>query len=208
MPIKGFNLSFLPKQVDFFSYFKKQIKLVEEASEKLIEFLDDPSEELMKEIERLESEADEVWGELRAELNQTFITPLEREDIHDLGILLDDIIDFIKSTAERFWLYQPKEVLPQSKQMAQQLKKMVDIVVKVIEKLEKLEDVSEEIKEINRMESEGDALNRRAIASLFKGKLDVIEVIKWKELFEKIEEAMDRCQHTALLVENIILKHV
>jgi len=203
-----FSFSLLPKQVDFFKYFFRQAEILDQVAGKLIEFLDDPSEEGMKEIERLESEADEIWQELRLELSQTFITPLEREDIHDLGLFMDDIIDFIKSVAERYWLYQPKEIMPQAREMAVKLKDMVNIVLIMLEKLKNLEDASEEIKAITKMESEGDALNRKAIASLFKGKIDILEVIKWKELFEKIEEAMDRCHHTAMLIENIILKHV
>ncbi len=204
---RAFNFSFFPKRIDFFKYFSQQAELVSQASEKLVEFFENPSEEKMREIERLESKGDDIYTELRQKLNSTFITPLEREDIHDLGASLDDILDFMKSVAERFWLYQPKEVTPEAKAMVRHLKSMVNLLLKILEKLERLEDVSEYVSQMTKMECHGDALNRHAVGELFNNGMEVLEVIKWKELYEKIEDAMDRCHHTAILIENVIFKH-
>ena len=205
--MKALNFSFFPKKIDFFAYFSEQMTLIKEASNRLVEFFDEPSEQKMYEIERMESKGDEVYADLRQKLNSTFITPLEREDIHDLGASLDDILDFMKSAAERFWLYQPKQVTAKAKEMVRHLHDMVEVLDVVISKLKKLEDVSEEVSHISKMECQGDALNRKAIGELFNDGMEVMEVIKWKELYEKLEEAMDRCHHTAIMVENIIFKH-
>jgi uncharacterized protein Yka (UPF0111/DUF47 family) len=143
-------------------------------------------------------------------LHQTFLTPIDRSDIHELISRLDDILDLIDSTAERIWLYQLRMVEPEAISLATVLINAVAEVQKAMTQLRNLTDRGGIIRtcmEINRYENEGDQLIRKAVARLFNENDDAIHVMKWKEIYDYLEDAVDRCEDVANVLEGVALEY-
>ena len=162
-------------------------------------------------IRDLEHAADALAHTALDRLDRTFITPFDREDIHDLVIELDDIVDAIDSLAKRFSLYHIKAVEPAFAQQTDILVQAVttlDTAVHRLRKSRKLTDIAPEIKAIGQLEKQGDTINHDAVSRLFaNGRDDPVEVIKWKEFYDRIERAIDRCEDVANTLERILLKN-
>jgi hypothetical protein len=202
-----FNL--IPKEVRFFELFERQSELTAQAAQLLKEMVEDfgNAREKMHAIKELEHEADKVTHEIVRKLNTTFITPLDREDIHALASRLDDVCDYIEAAAERLIVYRIKEPTSACRAMADVIVKMVAPMDRAIRCLRTLDPgFHEHAVEVNRLENAADNLLRDSLAALFEEAGDPIDVIKWKEIYETMEIVTDRCEDVVNVIEGIILK--
>lgn len=202
----------LPKEYGFFDYFDNHATRCVEAAKLLVQIFDDISkaEPLAKQIKDIETACDDITHHCVEALHKTFITPIDRDEIHQMISRLDDIADFINATSARIVLYEITAAPASAKELAETLLRATEQVKKAVNGLRQLKYPMELLKvcvEINRLENEADAVLRRSIARLFKEEKNPVEIIKWKELFELLEEATDRCEDVANLVEGIVLEH-
>ena len=203
----------LPKDTSFFDLFDQLAGKVLDAARALEEMLErwDRLEARVREMKDLEHECDAITHRTFDKLNLTFITPLEREDIHELASRLDDIVDHIDSTASRLVIYGVKRPTDEAKLLAQVLTRTCIEVQKAVAGLRNLKDpasLSRISVEINRLENESDDILRLALKRLFERQNgDVLEVIKLKEIYEKLESAVDRCEDVANVIQAVVLRH-
>ncbi len=203
----------LPRDTSFFDLFDQLAGKVLDAARKLEEMLErwDNLEVRVREMKNLEHECDAITHRTFDKLNMTFITPLEREDIHELASRLDDIVDHIDSTASRLVIYGVKKPTDEAKLLAQVLTRTCIEVQKAVAGLRNLKDpaqLSRTSVEINRLENESDDILRLALKRLFERQNgDVLEVIKLKEIYEKLESAVDRCEDVANVIQAVVLRH-
>jgi len=204
--------SVLPRDDTFFDLFDQLAAKVLEAARALEETFErwDRLEERVRNITDLEHVCDEITHRTFDKLNSTFITPLEPEDIHTLISRLDDIVDHIDSVAGRLVIYAVKEPTEEAKLLSQVLTRACVEVQKSVAGLRNMKD-PEMLRrlsvEINRLENESDDVLRLALRRLFAQKGDVLEVIKLKELYEKLESAVDRCEDVADVIQTVVLRH-
>jgi uncharacterized protein len=204
-----FNL--IPKEEKFFELFEAQAnhnleaaKLFKQLSEKW-----DLKSELFHKLQEIEHEADITTHEIYDKLNRTFITPFDREDIHALASEHDDIVDILQSVAARMQLFHVDHTTEDLKRMAGIMVDAAENVRKAIIELknpEKTRRVQDYCIEINRLENAGDRALEEAISKLFEGKPDPLEVIKWKEIYEGVELAIDKCEDVANTIDGILVK--
>lgn len=201
----------IPKEESFFDMFEQLSGVLVKAAEELVQATArvENMADGAKRLERLEHDGDQITHEIIARLNRTFITPLDREDIHRLGAALDDVLDLMEAATERFILYKIDNLRPEANQIAKVVREQVEQVRQMLPKLRHLrhEHILEHCIEINRLENVGDRILRDAIASLFDGTPDPITVIKWRGLYELLEAATDKCQDIANTVEAVVLKN-
>lgn len=160
-------------------------------------------------LERLEHDADVLTHEILIRLDKSFITPIDREDIHQLTLALDDCMDFIEAATERMVLYGITELTPAWKALVDVLVKQAEELGKVIPIIPefKYEKVIPHLAEINRLENVGDKILRGAYAELFKGDMNPLDVMKWRDVYDNLETATDNCERVAGIIEGIVLKH-
>ena len=206
------GLRLIPREEKFFDMFKAQAANVVEGAHALKDLLEDYTDVDQKrmKIEKIENHGDEITHKILETLNTTFITPMDREDIHALASALDDILDYINATAQRLQLYRVTSITTGAKELA-------NIILRAAEETEALTDNMQNMRdvkgmkarwiEVNRLENEGDKVSRNAIAGLFENETNPIEVIKWKELYEHLETAIDKCEDAANIVESVALKN-
>jgi predicted phosphate transport protein (TIGR00153 family) len=202
-----FNL--IPREVRFFDYFDQQSQHIIKAAALLHELVHNFADARAKTAALKESEhqGDRVTHEIVKKLNTTFITPIDREDIHALATRLDDVLDFIEAAAERLVVYRIKEPTSACRAMAEVIVKQVDSMDRAIKCLRTMDPgFHEHAVEVNRLENVADTLLRDSLAALFEEQGDPIEVIKWKEIYETMEIVTDRCEDVANVIEGIILK--
>ena len=202
----------VPKQESFFEQFEKQAKLVHEGAQSLAALLVDFKhvEDAAFKIKAMEHDADEVAHEIMRKLNTTFVTPLDREDIHALVSAMDDILDYIESASDRMALYEIKEPTEAAIKLSKILVQATELVMKAISDLRDMKNVSEIRKAcvaINRLENQGDQVNRAALAELFKMHDKPMEALKWREIYGHIETAIDKCEDVADILESTVLKN-
>jgi uncharacterized protein Yka (UPF0111/DUF47 family) len=202
---------FLPKETDFFSMFEKASLNVNRAADLLVEMMEDLSlsEIKTKEIYEAEQEGDMLTHEVMRSLNKTFLTPVDREDIHALVNRLDDVIDLIWASADRAMLFKLSSPLPEAVDLSKTLHETTQFIMKAVGCLKdkKYSYIQEYCIEINRLENRGDRIFREALVKLFDTMKDPILVIKWKDVYEMLEEANDTCEDVANILEGIVLKH-
>jgi predicted phosphate transport protein (TIGR00153 family) len=202
-----FNL--IPKEVRFFDYFEQQSQHIIRAGALLHEmvhhFADARAKaHAIKEVEHL---GDHTTHEIIKKLNTTFITPIDREDIHDLASRLDDVLDYIEAAAERLVVYRIKEPTSACRAMAEVIVHTTHAMDRTIKCLRHMDPgFHEHTVEVNRLENTADVLLRDSLAAMFEESSDPIEVIKWKEIYETMEIVTDRCEDVANVIEGIILK--
>jgi predicted phosphate transport protein (TIGR00153 family) len=202
----------LPKDTSFFDLFDQLAAKVLDAARALEEMLQrwDRLEERAHAVKDIEHECDAITHRTFDKLNSTFITPLEREDIHQLASRLDDIVDHIDSTASRLVIYGVKKPTDEAKLLAQVLTRTCVEVQRAVAGLRNLKDpqaLSRTSVEINRLENESDDILRLGLKRLFERTNDVLEVIKLKEIYEKLESAVDRCEDVANVIQAVVLRH-
>ena len=154
-----------------------------------------------------EHEGDRITHDIIDRLNHTFVTPIDREDILALASALDDIVDYTEEVADYLGLYKIEAPMDQAIKLAQVLKRPPRQIAEAIPRLRGFRDISHYTVEINRLENEGDRITREAIASLFDGGIDPMVVIRWKDLFERLEAAIDAAEHVANILEGIVIKN-
>lgn len=203
----------LPKEEQFFDLIESIAGQLGEAYRLFADLVEDYRDvpARVKEIKAVEHAADEYTHETVDRLNKTFVTPIDREDIHQIVISLDDVIDLIDAVVHRMEIYRIDGVTEDFKRLTHLVGKAVDHVSRATSGLRHIRrDASKILQacvEINRIENEGDTAYRRSVGRLFEDASDPIEVIKWKDLYEILEQALDRCEDVANVLEGLVVKH-
>jgi predicted phosphate transport protein (TIGR00153 family) len=205
-------MRFLPNDERFYDLFEASAKKVVEGALGLEELIKDFREVAVraKQIKDTEHEGDVVTHDTIEMLNRTFITPLDREDIHDLITSLDDVLDYIEACAERMYLFKIATTTDEARLLAGILVRASREVEQAVSKLRHLKDgqaIMKHCVEISRLENEGDFVGRSAVAKLFDGDPNPLEVIKWNGIYDTLENAIDRCEDVANVLEGIVLKN-
>jgi len=204
----GLLQRFMPREEGFFDLFAKQADNVVVGAKALQAMLSHYTgvPEQVQNVKAIEHEGDEITHGILTKLNQTFITPFDREDIHELCSQIDDVIDLIDAAASRFVLYRVDKVREGTLDL---VKVLVSASVEVSAAVHSLSTPEKALKhciEINRYENESDRICRTLIAKLFDEETNPVQIIKWKEIFEVIETAVDKCEDVANVIEGVILK--
>jgi hypothetical protein len=169
---------------------------------------DPPIADKAHEIKEVEHKCDFLTHEIIQRLNKTFVTPIDREDIHSLARTLDDVMDAIDDAAALFPLYRIEKVRSGARELTRVILAQTDELRKALDALEKNHTVVlERSVEINRLENEADRIHKQAVGKLFDEERDAITVMKWKEIFDLLEEATDACEDVVNLLENVVVKH-
>lgn len=202
-------LRILPREAKFFELFVDMAKNIERAAEQLVELLKnyDNVPDRVRMIKDVEHLGDQMTHDLFTRLNKTFITPIDREDIHELASSLDDVLDMIDAVASRMLIYRIEKPTEDSVRLAELIHSGSQTLVKALAVLEKQDHIIEHCIEINRLENEGDRISRVAIARLFDNHQDPIYIIKWKEIYEVLEKAIDKCEDVANVIEGVVVKN-
>ena len=204
----GLLQRFLPREEGFFDLFGKQAENIVVGAKALQQMLAHYTgvPEQVQTIKAVEHHGDEITHEILTKLNQTFITPFDREDIHALSSQLDDVIDLIDAAASRFVLYRVGTVREGTVELVKVLVAATSEVSAAVHALGAPDDALRHCIDINRYENESDRICRTLIAQLFDEEKDSVQIIKWKEIFEVIETAVDRCEDVANVIEGVIVK--
>jgi hypothetical protein len=200
---------FSPRDRIYFELFEEAGQNMMRASELLDTMLASYPDEkhLAQEILDCEHEGDRITHDIIDRLNHTFVTPIDREDILALASALDDIVDYTEEVADYLGLYKIEAPMDQAIRLARVLKDSSAQIAEAIPRLRGFRDISAYTVEINRLENEGDRITREAVASLFDGGIDPMVVIRWKDLFERLEAAIDATERVANILEGIVIKN-
>lgn len=203
------RLPFIPREEKFFDMFVEDAQNVLAAARTLEELFRtyDQRERLASQLRDLEKRGDALSHEIGHKLEATFVTPFDREDIHMLISRLDDILDFIEEVADTCVLYRIDAPTPVAQKQAGIITRQCEELVRALEKLKGFKDVAPHWIEVHRLENEGDRIARQAVANLFNNGTDPIEVIKWKDVYALLEDAIDACEDAANVIERIVSKH-
>jgi uncharacterized protein len=199
----------IPREARFFDDFVAMAEQIRLGATMLEDMLapDRPIWDKADQIKEVEHKCDFITHEIIQRLHRTFVTPFDREDIHNLARSLDDVMDAIDASATVVRLYSIEHVRPDARELARVIKASADEMVKALKALERRKGVAEAAVEINRLENEADRLHQTAVRRLFEDERDPIEIMKWKEIFDFLEESTDRCEDVANVVEGIVVKH-
>ena len=200
--------SLFPREEDFFVLFRKQAALLRVGCDQLLEMVTsfDRLEERAKQLKDTEHQADVVTHEIFERLNRTFITPLEREDIHQLASNLDDVLDAVEAIGARLFLFQVGRPSSEALRMATILTECAAQIEQAVDNLKQMNNLISFTMEINRLENEADGISRQVTADLFSGKHDLLDVMRWKEIYGRLEGAADKCEDVANAIESIVVK--
>jgi uncharacterized protein len=200
----------LPREDEYFTFFSQMTAKMQEASTALVELTQGPPENfeaVVKKIKDAEHNCDAITHEITTKLNKSFITPFDREDIFALSVALDDVLDYVDAAARAILMYNIKEITDHARHLAKVIQGQTIEINSAVSMLSKPTNLNQHIVEIHRLENEADDVYFRAIGELFLKTTDPIELIKWKELYEILENATDRCESVANIIESIMLKH-
>jgi hypothetical protein len=205
---------FIPKDRKFFDIFEQSANNLVEIAGELKNLMNEHSAEkrsdLAKRIHELENQGDEFTHNLMVELSSNFITPFDREDIHALASAMDNVADFIDASAKRMDLYHIDTITEPMKQLAElveQATKELAVAIKEMRNMKNVTRVKEALVRINSIENHSDTIYNYAIADLFKTEKDAINLIKYREILDHLENATDRCEDVADVIESIIIKN-
>lgn len=215
MKLDAILKALVPKDEKFFKYFERDVENLLNASRVFKDLMSnniskEERAQKIRKIEELEHLGDEVTHQIYSDLGATFITPFDREDIHELASKLDDILDYIQGAANRIILYRVETITPEMEKLAAMIHESVVELHKTIPHLRDLKnagEMKESLVRINSIENEADDLFERAIAALFDNCKDPIQLIKSKELLVSLETATDQCEDAANVIESIIVKN-
>jgi predicted phosphate transport protein (TIGR00153 family) len=209
----------VPRDEGFFPLFNEAAENVAECARRLRDLLDHfavdaPAEADGRDLEKLvtligdcERRGDELTRTILSRLNSSFVTPFDREDIHALTEELDDVVDEMQAAADLLVLHRVEKPLPEVRDLADVLVKAAEASVALIAKLPNLRDVQPELEAIDQLESDADRIYRRSVAHLFSGEFKAFAVLKWKDVVESIEGAVNAIENISDIVESIVLKH-
>lgn len=202
--------SFLPREDEYFAFFTQMSAKIQDAAQLLVKLLNDKGdniEKLYASIKETEHACDELTHKITTKLNKSFITPFDREDIYTLSVALDDVCDYIDAAARTVLMYDIRDFTVHAKGLAETIYMLSVEMHGAVTMLNKPNGINQYIVEIHRLENEADDIFFRAIGELFRESTDAIELIKLKEFYEILENATDRCEHVANIIESIVLKH-
>lgn len=200
---------FTGRDTRYFELFEESALNAVRAAELLKTFVQElPDQpELAKEISVVESDTDRITHDIISHLNQTFVTPIEREDILELASAQDDIVDLIDEAADLITLYRVEAPMEQAHGLCAILVDATKALAAGMPRLRDFGDIRHYTVEVNRLENDGDRLSRAAIAGLFDDGIDPMFVIRWKDIFERLEDAIDSCERVANILEGIVIKN-
>jgi predicted phosphate transport protein (TIGR00153 family) len=200
---------FAPKDREFFDLFEEAAGNAVRGADLLDQMLRSwpDNSDLAREILIVEQEGDRITHDIIKRLNNTFVTPIEREDILELTSSLDDIIDFTEEVSDYMGLYKIEAPMEQSQRLAHILLQATRQIAEAMPRMRDFRDISHYTVEVNRLENDGDRVCREAIASLFDTGIDPMVVIRWKDIFERLEDAIDATEHVANVLEAIVIKN-
>jgi uncharacterized protein len=198
----------LPKDVRFFDLFVADGENLQSAAHRLRDMIEsyDRLDERVAEIQALEKRGDDIDREINQRLEDAFITPFDREDIHDLTIQLDDVVDGIQATAETLVIYAIDRPTDEARQLARILADQADALVSALRKLDGLKDLDADLTKVHDLEHQADTLSRAAVARLFRDGADPLHVIKWRDLYRELENAIDAAEDAAEAIERMFHK--
>lgn len=203
---------FFPKETDFYVLFNHQIAVAIDLSNKFYESVSAGgiSADLMKQISDMEHKADEYTHKIIDELNETFITPFDREDIHSLIKSIDNVADYMHSAASKMRLYQVEKITKSIRKLTEinlEACQLIGRAIQDLNNLNNLKSIGEICIKINRLESKADAVFDKAVADIFENEVDAKNIIKYKEVLSALESASDKCKSVANVLEQISVKH-
>jgi predicted phosphate transport protein (TIGR00153 family) len=200
---------FAPADREFFDLFEEAGTNTVRAADLLDQLLRNwpDSKALGRDLLICEQEGDRITHDLIRKLNNTFVTPIEREDILVLASALDDIVDFTEEAADYLSLYKIEAPMEQAQRLSYVLLQSTRQIAEAIPRLRGFRDINHYVVEINRLENDGDRIVREAIASLFDGGIDPMVVIRWKDIYERLEAAIDACERVSHILEGIVIKN-
>jgi predicted phosphate transport protein (TIGR00153 family) len=199
----------VPAANEYFHLFREAGLNVERAGDLLHELMTKWPDggDLRREILLCEQEGDRLTHDIIHRLNTSSYAPIDRRDILDLASALDDIVDYTDEAADFLELYRIEAPMEQAEQLSAVLRDACRHIAAALARLRELDTLRQYVVEVNRLENEGDRISRDAIASLFVGGVDPIVIIRWKDVFERLEQAIDACEHAAHILEGIVVKH-
>ena len=202
----------LPHDASFFAHFEAQGKKTVEGCRAFLQMIEDPTdlEAKAERVKTIEHECDDITHAVVASLHKTFITPIDRNDIYRLITKMDDIMDMVEAAADRLALYEMTKMTTEAGELARCLVSSAEQVLGAVSGIKDLKQPSgilEHCVEINRLENVADNILRGALAKLFREEKDPISVIKWKEIYETLEAATDRCEDVANIIEGVVLEN-
>ena len=199
----------IPKEEKFFDMFIAMAQNAHEGSKLLKQMMEKDADirDIAQSLKALEHKGDRMTHDLMTKLNKTFIVPIDREDIHGLSSKIDDVMDLIESIARRMVLFNINQASEAAIQLSHVLHRSTAEIVAAVSQLHNGMKVLENCIEINRLEDEADYIYHEALGKLFEVETDPINLIKWKELLEKLEASLDRCEDVANVIESIVVKN-
>lgn len=207
----GFKEWIIPQEKHFFALLDQQADVVLEGAEALLDLMTDFTDVAQKRdrIKDIEHKGDDLVHTIAEELNKTFVTPIDHDDMSKLASRMDDILDYVEAASHRIWAYQLKSIPPEMVRLTEVIVssvKEVNHAIKDLKNFKRKNEIIQHCIEINRWENVGDDITHEAVANLFKGK-DVFELIKLKEIFEHLEMATDKCEDVADVIKDIFIKN-
>jgi predicted phosphate transport protein (TIGR00153 family) len=204
------RLSLIPQKREFYDLFNQAAANAVDISQRLIVLLNDfpeRADEGMRDIKELEHQGDRLTHELVDLINRTFVTPFDRDDMFRLAGVLDDICDHVDDSAEKIVGYGVREVREPARRQAEVIERAASKLSEAIARLEGFKDSKRQLIELRELADAGDRIAREAIAELFSGGVDAIALIRWKDIYEQLEEAVDACENAADVLEAILVKN-
>ena len=210
----GFLQRLMPQEAEFYPMFTRQADLLVQASVKFREMMEDygRSSAYIIEIKEIEHQGDITTHDIFDRLNKSYLTPFDPEDIHALASAMDDVLDELEGVAARFNMFHVKATTPEALQLAKILESCSRAIRDAIAELPRIrkdgrDAIMPHLIEVNKRENEADQLTRRVVSDLFDGKMEVLDVIKWKEIYTRLEHATDRAEDVTNILENICVKN-
>jgi uncharacterized protein Yka (UPF0111/DUF47 family) len=202
-------LNLLPRDERYFERFSDMARRIHESARILDIFFrgESPVAAVADQIKRLEHECDEISHEILRDIDRTFITPIDREDIHQLAVRLDDVIDLIDGTVRRMGLFKITQPTPAGRSLSATIVEITREMVEAVSELRGQKGVVEHCIRMKQLENQGDVAFQEAIASLFDREMPAVELIKWKDIYENMEGCIDQCEAVAHVLESVVLKH-
>jgi len=199
----------IPRDEQFYPMFEELAKCLSGTTALLAKLFAEPErlDELVGEIKRLEHEADQLTHDVIVRIDKSFVTPIDREDIHLLASRLDDVIDVVDGVARRAQMFHVRQPRPEAARLAGVLCRSAEYLEGAVKNMKKPKMILSATGQLKKLEEEGDAIYHDAVGALFATETDPIEVIKWKELFDKLEDAVDLCDDAWNVLESIALKN-
>ena len=199
----------MPSSEHFFETFGELASRLTRSAELLAELFSQPQQraDLAATVRLLEQEADTIAHDIKARIARSFVTPIDRDDIHLLVTRLDTTIDVIDDLAQQALLFHIGPARPDAQRLANILVRAARELAGGVRDIKKPKSALHQMHVVKQLEEEADAVYQEAMMALFEGRPDPMEVLKWKELYERLETATDECQHTARVIENIIMKN-